>query len=31
MVFDAKTMTDGSSSHLTILPEDTITVPQRIL
>jgi len=31
MVLDAKTMTDGSTSHLMILPEDTITIPQRIL
>jgi len=31
LVLDAKTMTDGSTSHLIILPEDTITVPQRIL
>jgi len=31
LVLDAKTMTDGSTSHLVILPEDTITVPQRIL
>lgn len=31
LVLDAKTMTDGTASNLLVLPDDTITVPQRIL
>ena len=31
LVLDAKTLTESSTSNLVILPDDTITVPQRIL
>jgi len=31
LILDAKTLTESSTSNLVILPDDTITVPQRIL